>query len=395
MPRNDLPKSHIPHRFLRAAAWLAAAWCAPALAGLEVNPVFPAYGEAISLELNNAGPAPWVLATRYRRDGNTITLEMENIPGGYFGPRKDMANLPVPIGELAPGRYALQARLYDLGDANAPPQIFSHALEVAAPEAPGVYSVPRTPGALEPFELVVRADGAIDAKSLRATVSGTTIHIDFTYSPDPSQPSFASVKMTGLIPATYRVEAVGVNSYAGFVPRHFTGNFNVSNTSPVVEYYAPSLDHFLITAWPDEIAGLDAGAGFKRTGQAFRAWLRAADAPAYAVPVCRFYAAGPNSHFYTADPGDCQWLKSLEAKEKADSQAKGQSFQGWQFEAIAFYALAPQGGTCPAGSTPVYRAYNNRWAQGDSNHRFTVTQPMRFAMTQDWVDEGLAFCSPA
>jgi hypothetical protein len=396
MSRSTLGKSHKARRLVRAAAWLAAAWSASAHAGLEVNPVFPAYGDPIALELNNVGTAPWVPGTRYRREGNSITLEMENAAGGLFGPPgMDMQDMPVAIGELAPGRYALQARLYDLADPTAVPRIFSHSLEVAAPDAQGVYSVPRSPGALQEFELVVRADAPIDAKSLRATVNGASVRIDFSYTLEASATGYAAVKVPGLAPGTYRAEAFGTNGTIVGAVKRFAGDFNVANTSAVVEYYAPTLDHYVITAWPDEIAALDAGTGFKRTGQQFKAWLRASDAPGYAVPVCRFYATGPNSHFYTADPGECQMLKSLEQKQKAESLAKGQSFGGWQFEAIAFYALAPQGGACAAGSTPVYRAYNGRGNENDSNHRFTVTAGMRFAMSRGWFDEGVAFCSPA
>jgi hypothetical protein len=177
-------------------------------------------------------------------------------------------------------------------------------------------------------------------------------------------------------------------------PRRYATDFQVKGTSTVVEYYSDQLDHYFISAWPDEVTALDAGVAFKRTGQRFQAWLRVADAPGYATPVCRFYASGPNSHFYTADPGECQYLKSLEQKQRADANAKGQPFPGWQFEAIAFYAVAPQGGACPSGTTPVYRAYNNRAAENDSNHRFTASERMRQAMRQSWVDEGVAFCSP-
>src|SRR4051812_39386240 len=114
-------QSHIALRVARATVWLAAmASPVAAVAGLEINPVFPAYGVPVALELKSVGPEPWVPGTRYRRDGNNITLEMENMPGGYFGPRSDMQYLPVPLGELAPGTYAVQARLYDLGDPDAP-----------------------------------------------------------------------------------------------------------------------------------------------------------------------------------------------------------------------------------------------------------------------------------
>jgi hypothetical protein len=95
-----------------------------------------------------------------------------------------------------------------------------------------------------------------------------------------------------------------------------------------------------------------------------------------------------------ADPGECQYLKSQQ-KQAAAAAEKGQSFAGWQFEAIAFYAVAPESGTCPANTRPVWRAYNDRAAENDSNHRFTVTDAVRRATNVSWADEGLAFCAPA
>jgi hypothetical protein len=394
MPCTLRPPSHIALRIARASVWLAA-MTSPmgAVAGLEINPVFPAYGVPVALELKSVGPEPWAPGTRYRRDGNNITLEMENMPGGYFGPRWDMQYLPVPIGEVAPGKYAVQARLYDLGDPDAPPRIFTQPLVVPAPDASGVYPVPQTPGAYESLELVVRADGPVDASSLRTSIANGTLRIDFSYSTDPSAQSFARVKLDGLPPGVYRAEAYGSNPGLASAQRPHTGTFTVASTSTIVEYYSAKLDHYFITGGP-EAAVLDAGMAFQRTGQRFKAWLNAADAPLAAAPVCRFYASGPNSHFYTGKPDECQMLKALEQKEKS-AQPKGQAYEGWQYEGIAFYALVPADGSCPNGTTPVYRHYNNRSAQNDSNHRFTVTPQMRFVMSQSWIDEGAAFCSPA
>ena len=258
----------------------------------------------------------------------------------------------------------------------------------------GVYSVPRAPGAYDEVKLTVRADGPIDASSMRATSSAGVVRVDFDYSNDSSKPTFATMKVAGLAPGPWRVEAHGHNPGIVSPGRQFNGSFMVDGTSVVVEYYSDKLDHYLVTAWTDEIAALDAGVAFKRTGERFKAWLHASDAPAYAVPVCRFYASGPNSHVYTADPVECQYLESLQAKQAADAAAKGQAFPGWQFEAIAFYAVAPENGSCPAGSRPVWRAYNDRAAENDSNHRFTVTDAVRLAMKVGWADEGLAFCAP-
>jgi hypothetical protein len=240
----------------------------------------------------------------------------------------------------------------------------------------------------------VRVDAPIDASSLRASVTNATIRIDFSYSTDAGAPHFARLKLDGLAPGAYRAEAYGTYPTMMTPPRgSAAGNINVASTSTVVEYYSEKLDHYFITAG-SEAAILDAGSAFQRTGQRFKAWLNAADAPASAVPVCRFHATGPNSHFYTGDPGECQMLKALEQKEKS-ALPKDRPYEGWQYEGIAFHALMPVNGSCPAATTPVHRFYNNRWQQNDSNHRFTVTPEMRFVMSQGWIDEGVVFCSPA
>lgn len=389
-------KSH----FFRCAAVAAmgalatsAAYAAGA-ASLDVDPVFPAYGQEILLQLNNVGPAPYLPATRYQVKGSLITLEIEHVAGGYFGWPTNVAYAPVDVGQLAPGSYTVQARLFDIGDPQSPPMLFTRALEVAPPDKPGAYSVPRNPGAYENAKILVNADGPIDASSLRATVNGAAIRVDFNFSADPGARSYATVDAGGLMPGVYRVEAYGSHANVMASPQRYDGSFTVDSTTNVVEYYSVELDHYFISAWPDEVAAIDTGAGFKRSGQGFKAWLRASDAPARAVPVCRFYASGPNSHFYTADPAECQYLKSLEAKQKGEAAAKGQSFRGWQFEAIAFHALAPVNGACEAGSRAVYRAYNDRAAQEDSNHRFIAQERADAGLPTGWVSEGVAFCSP-
>ena len=152
----------------------------------------------------------------------------------------------------------------------------------------------------------------------------------------------------------------------------------------VTEFYHSGLNHYFRTANAAEAAAIDqgsAGAGWARTGQSDPAWLTASVAPSAAVPVCRFYGTpgrGPNSHFYTADAAEC-------AAVKLDS--------GWTYEGIAFYALPVSGGACSTGYRPLYRSYNNRSAQNDSNHRFTTDLVIRSQMTQlNWIDEGAVMC---
>jgi hypothetical protein len=47
------------------------------------------------------------------------------------------------------------------------------------------------------------------------------------------------------------------------------------------------------------------------------------------------------------------------------------------------------------GTTPVWRLYNDRAAQLDSNHRFVASgETYRAMIAEGWIGEGVAFCSP-
>jgi serine protease len=55
----------------------------------------------------------------------------------------------------------------------------------------------------------------------------------------------------------------------------------------------------------------------------------------------------------------------------------------------------PQGSSCAESETPVFRAYNNRWPQNDSNHRYTADTGVYAQMTAlGWAGEGVVFCAP-
>jgi uncharacterized protein (DUF1800 family) len=155
-------------------------------------------------------------------------------------------------------------------------------------------------------------------------------------------------------------------------------------TATAIEYFNAPLGHYFVTATAAEAAIVDsggAGPGWVRTGGTFGVYARDSDAPGL-VPVCRFYGtpgAGPNSHFYTADAGECTLVKTM---------------PGWTYEGIAFHALPPEAGRCGSGTTPVYRTYNNGWARNDSNHRFTVDATVQARMVaQGHADEGIVMCA--
>jgi uncharacterized protein DUF5648 len=224
--------------------------------------------------------------------------------------------------------------------------------------------------------------------------------VDFEFLPETAAgagaATYAIAELPPLNAGHFRMEAWGRPRNAQGSQLYFTRDFTVKRVSRVVEFYSESLDHYFITARGEDIAALDSGAygTWKRTGQGFHAWTRAADAFPGAVPVCRFYAPQHNSHFFTADPAECDALKALEKQGRdAAAQAK-QSFAGWQYEQVAFYAMPASGTSCPAGTSPVLRAFNNRAAQNDANHRFTADAGQAAAMRAGWVDEGVAFCAP-
>jgi len=99
--------------------------------------------------------------------------------------------------------------------------------------------------------------------------------------------------------------------------------------------------------------------------------------------VCRFFTvafAPKSSHFYTADPVECDGVKANPA---------------WQYEKIAYYIRVPTGSGCPTGTIPVYRMYNS----GQTGARITGSRPIRPSTPSSrpnlgWAPEGIRFCAP-
>ena len=149
-----------------------------------------------------------------------------------------------------------------------------------------------------------------------------------------------------------------------------------------VEFYNAAINHYFVTAYPEEAAALDAGTnvkGWKRTGGQFTVFTDAADG---LQAVCRFFGTpnvGPNSHFYTADAAECAKVKTLPA---------------WTFEGIAYYIPVATSGDC-GGNWPVYRSYYSDQVR-DANHRFTVdlTAHVRMKERRGDILEGIVMCAP-
>jgi hypothetical protein len=146
----------------------------------------------------------------------------------------------------------------------------------------------------------------------------------------------------------------------------------------VTEFHNSILGHFFVTANAEEATAIDggsAGPGWSRTGLTFKSGGR--------NRVCRFYGTpgvGPNSHFYTDDPAECGQVKFD---------------PGWHFEDYDFSSSPPTNGLCGAGKVPVYRAYNNGFAQNNSNHRLTISFDAYSAqLAAGWKGEGVVMCAP-
>lgn len=174
-----------------------------------------------------------------------------------------------------------------------------------------------------------------------------------------------------------------IDHYRTFPTRVIVSGGTISNydesstTTPVVEYFHTGFGHYFVTADPAEIAGLDAGAYggvFVRTGQTWKVWTASSGT---GIDVCRFFTTPgtfgtKSSHFYTADYTECQGLKFN---------------PNWIYEKIAGRIAAPVNGTCPTGTQPIYRLYNNGQT-GAPNHRYTTSLAIRSQMIgQGFVPE--------
>lgn len=201
---------------------------------------------------------------------------------------------------------------------------------------------------------------------------------------------------TGTRVVHFRVFAPGGSQVTGFTMAADGGNVpEAGATGPTpppagkgqaIEYFNASFGHYFVTASAAEIAKLDDGtfAGWTRTGQSFAVMTGPA---AGTVPVCRFFTVAfppTSSHFYAPRGLGC---------EQTLTNAK------WQLEGDVFHVPLPgAAGTCPAGSVPVYRLYNNGRG-GAPNHRFTTSEAVRSQMLgEGFVAEGagvgIGFCAP-
>lgn len=102
-----------------------------------------------------------------------------------------------------------------------------------------------------------------------------------------------------------------------------------------------NVSSYFVTSFREEIASLDVGGLWWRTGESFNVWTAPASGT---LPACRFVDKVYGGHFYTPYPSECVGLKANE---------------GWQYEGTAFHLQVPDAsGNCPAGTTTLFRLYN-------------------------------------
>ena len=225
------------------------------------------------------------------------------------------------------------------------------------------------------------AEFPLGSHNCTTVAAGASCALSFTF-----QPNAAGARST-----TLTVTSNGVGSPQTIV---VTGN-GIGNVTPpptgstatVVEYYHAAFDHYFVTAIADEITKLDNGTfvGWARTGRQFKIYPAAGSGVS---AVCRFFSTAfgaKSSHFYTANGAECTTVKAN---------------PNWQFEAEVFNTPVPAfDGSCPAGTIPVYRMYNNGMS-GAPNHRFTTDLNVRAQMLAlGWIAEGngtigVTMCSP-
>ena len=164
-------------------------------------------------------------------------------------------------------------------------------------------------------------------------------------------------------------------------------------TVEAIEYVNDGLGHYFLTANPLEISLLDNRyfVGWRRTGLALNVFPAGSAWPAGASPVCRFYGRpeyGLDTHFYSASPAECQ----------AVIDRFGAAWILETSSAFGVYLPDPADGHCLAGTTPIYRVYNQR---PDVNHRYVASPALRDAMALEgtWAYEGygypgVAMCAP-
>ncbi len=177
------------------------------------------------------------------------------------------------------------------------------------------------------------------------------------------------------------------------VTDHFATLVEYVSASPVEQN-----KRYFMTTDTKEIAYYDSlYPSWKRTGWMYKVWpgpcidcffsFNQSIFPSHAVGVCRFefndnISGEYRSTFYTADPRECDYLRSLQHTSNAKSM--------WRYQGISFYALPIKGAKCEKDSYPLYRTSissdmpNHRWVA----HLYAYSNMVEVG----WQGERASFC---
>lgn len=195
-----------------------------------------------------------------------------------------------------------------------------------------------------------------------------------SYDPVQDTEEIARAIRSDPVLGAFGVSYASANSWACFAVPHPPAKVVIT------EYHNRILDHYFLSSSAAENAVIDAGGageGWERTGETFA--TTASDPCSGGYPVFRFYGRGANSHFFTVGAAECGSVRNYDPE--------------WLYEGVAFGAFMPVNGACPARTRPLYRSYNGRAAQKDSNHRFVARQDLYAQMqARGWIGEGVALC---
>ena len=389
-------------RFIRGAAAIAALLACTVVAAepkLAATSATFAYGEPVRLQLDADNQRVYLPATHYLRRGASIWAGYEATRSAASYWTADFALPPVlDVGELPPGTYRATAEVIQLDATTATDRNYaSTTVTVLPPKDPGLYTVPRSPDAGTPIQLVIVSVAPVIESSVRVAVGSGLVRVDYDYLPyAATTPSVVVVNMPVVAAGSYTLEGWGKPIHGDTAIRFFGGALDVKPLVTVTEFYQPDLDHYFMTAKAEDVALLDSGSfgRWDRTSQRFRAWATA-DAAAGVKPVCRFWAAKNGAHYFTIDAAECEQIKALEKQGKAQAAASKAVYTGFQYEGTAFHAVPTVEGRCPASLSAVSRFSRLDPNSGAMDYRFTSSLEQYAAMAASWKHEGAAFCVPA
>jgi hypothetical protein len=271
------------------------------------------------------------------------------------------------------------------GQLSMPSSVAMPATNVGASSAPQAVSLSNIGGASVSVSSITSSNAgefAVSGSTCANVGAGGGCSFNITFTPAGA----------GARGATITVVSNGTGSPQSIT---VTGTGNTAGgggatTALAVEFYHAAFDHYFVTTIQDEITKLDNGTfvGWTRTGKQFKVYVGPG---AGLFGVCRFFSTSfdpKSSHFYTADANECTVVKAN---------------KDWTFEATVFYVPVPTvAGSCPIGTMPVFRLYNNGQG-GAPNHRLTIETGVVTEMTsrppdKKWVPEGygvgVTMCSP-